>query len=89
MRTSPTRVISRFKNKTFKLPRALAERAEAKADRQHRSLNLVVAEALEAFVGGPDDLMAELDAINERAARRRGRPLEQARPFTRDELHER
>ena len=79
------------KNKTFRVPVDLAHRAEAKAQREHRSLNAIVLDLLESYAGGREhDLVAEIDAINARAERkRRGRPLKPAPSFSRDELHER
>ena len=85
----PAQVGSGYKNKTFKLPRDLAEKAEAKAARMHRALNSIVEEALAAFVEERDDYLDEVEALNARAARRRGRQLEVAEPFSRDDLHER
>jgi hypothetical protein len=83
---------TQWKNKTFKLPRRLAEALEATAHRQKRSANALVVELLARGVGEENGSVVEAAlGLAERARERRGgRRAAPERPFfERDELYER
>lgn len=76
-----------LKNATFRVPKAVWHRAKKRALDEDRSLNDVVVEALEAYSGAAGDPAAEVLADADAFVKRRG-PNAPARPFTRDELHD-
>jgi len=87
----PARTQDGYKNKTFRIRRTLAESAERRSHDVSCSLNEVVEEALERFVGGGSrDLETDVREFFARIRRRRtGRAPPPARPVPRERLYER
>ena len=76
-----------LKNATFRVPKAVWQRAKKRAIDEDRSLNDVVVKALESYAGQRRNRGARLLAHADRLLRKRG-PDAPGPRFTKDELHE-
>jgi len=77
-----------YRNKTLRLRADLLRRLEQRAASQEVSVNELIYRILDANVPARDPVDAMIE-IAEQADRQRGGPAPKARPFSKEELHER